>query len=321
MILQRAKEEFAVRVYYWAKSQLEHEIRESFPTLQTFKCGVGWQTYQFMRLLDRPEKLCFGHALLKKHHPHAVRVLGEKQSPEERIQLARYEAFWKIRHFYWCIHCSRQNQQLVEFYLDMLEQGLDETEAVLILGGDGFENKKNLKSKLDEIFRAIPPSFEEQLIIRKSNGETETFASKRKLQRATELAFSDRFGDRCIEGESGKKGDRFSLMKMEFCGWVTSTMFDFGEDETSLECGHLIASPDRHPVICAPLMRLVNYMSFGCGLAGNGCWNYVLPNEIESTCAMAIRFCDEFFEALPALLKGLEYDVVELDDLNPRANQ
>ena len=81
------------------------------------------------------------------------------------------------------------------------------------------------------------------------------------------------------------------------------------------------ASPDRNPVICAPLMRLTNYMSFGCGLAGNGHWDYVLPNEIESTCAMAIKLCGQFFEALPALLKGLEYDVVELDDSNPRANQ
>ncbi len=87
MNLQEVRNEFNVRYYLWAQLEADKEIADSFPHLQSFKGGMTWKMYQFMRQLDPSLQKTYSRALLKQYHAAAVKLLGNKLSNEEEILL------------------------------------------------------------------------------------------------------------------------------------------------------------------------------------------------------------------------------------------
>ena len=306
MTIDCAKEEFVVRLYHWSRSQFEREIHDSFPTLRTFKSGHAWNVFQFMQTLGPSQQLVFAHALLKRYHREAVAVLDERQSREEEILLVRFYAFWQIRPFYWFMRCFEDSQQVIESCLHM-------SEASIVFGDNLPNGEKTLRSRLEAIYGSIPPSFAEELEMRKVNGEKVKFASKRKLQSAVTRTFLKAFGEKCINVQSHEMMD--PSIDIECAGWTIETLFWFGRSHTLLNLTHAIVSPNRFAYrevsgVRSSIKSLANCLSVSCWLGIAGQWDYVLPNEIESTCESAIKLCSHFFGALSMLLEGLEYSVI-----------
>ena len=83
MELSEAKLEFEIRYYWWAISEWEKEINESFPNLRLFKGGSFQRLHQFMQNLDKEKQSALAHSLLKRCHPNAVKKLGIITTDEE----------------------------------------------------------------------------------------------------------------------------------------------------------------------------------------------------------------------------------------------
>ncbi len=90
MTVLEAKREFSARYYRWALSVAESEARAGFPSLQIFKGGLTWKTYQFVQKLSEADRLLFVRAQLKRY------LAGgnvELLSKEEKAILDRYGIF------------------------------------------------------------------------------------------------------------------------------------------------------------------------------------------------------------------------------------
>ena len=96
MTFLKAKQEFGIRYYLWATSDFEREIDESFPYLRSFKTSSGWNLVQFMEPLRRSERLILMNGLLKRFHPKAVQLVGDKTTPEEEEMRDRFLTFSRI---------------------------------------------------------------------------------------------------------------------------------------------------------------------------------------------------------------------------------
>jgi hypothetical protein len=93
MELSEAKLEFEIRYYWWAISEWEKEINESFPNLRLFKTGSFRHLLQFMQNLDKEEQFVLAHGLLKRFHPNAVKKLGASVTEEEIALRERCDKF------------------------------------------------------------------------------------------------------------------------------------------------------------------------------------------------------------------------------------
>jgi hypothetical protein len=93
MELSEAKLEFEIRYYWWAISEWEKEINESFPNLRLFKAGSFQHLHQFMQNLDKEEHLVLAHALLNRFHSSAVKKLGVITTEEEIALLEKRDKF------------------------------------------------------------------------------------------------------------------------------------------------------------------------------------------------------------------------------------
>lgn len=90
-----AQAEFNLRLYRWAKINLEEEMRESFPSFQF--CGkVPSRTCQFLSSLDQHSRAALGSALLLATHKDAAKVLNEVISDEATALMRQLENLrWK----------------------------------------------------------------------------------------------------------------------------------------------------------------------------------------------------------------------------------
>ena len=93
MKLIEAKQEFRIRYYYWAISQFEREINESFPILRTFKIGQMWEAHQFMQQITKSEQLTLAKGLLRGAYSDTAKILGETLSDEADPLLKRFNKF------------------------------------------------------------------------------------------------------------------------------------------------------------------------------------------------------------------------------------
>lgn len=93
MTFEKAKKEFEIRYYYWATSQFEKEIAESFPTLRTFKIGRMWEAYQFMQQITKDEQFTLAKSQLRKVYSDTAKILGESISDEENLLLNKFDKF------------------------------------------------------------------------------------------------------------------------------------------------------------------------------------------------------------------------------------
>jgi hypothetical protein len=92
MTFSKAKNEFDIRYYLWAKSEFEREIEQSFPDLRLSNIVGVPSLYHLMRLFTRSDQLNLAHGLLKRFHPQAVEALNEECSREEMSLLAKRDA-------------------------------------------------------------------------------------------------------------------------------------------------------------------------------------------------------------------------------------
>ena len=314
MEFSKAKQEFQIRYYLWTSSEWEKEINESFPNLRSFKSGSVWETYQFMRLLDKNEQLILARALLKRFHSDAVKSLGESCSVEEENLRRVRDDFPQIKQQHQFVQQLQKEGQpdLAEFWIKRLRN-----DAANVPSVGFFHDDKSMLSQLSAVLQRIPLSFEEQVTVRKKAGEKFRFAGKRKLQNVITEKFKSAFGDQCIHHDYDDIGDPHTNFEMKCCGWILSTHFWFGRGNNLINYCHGISSPtkihhERCSEITAPALILGQMISLSSwlGLTSQIQWEYVFSEEVETTCDAVIQQCRYFIEVAPKLLKGLESENV-----------
>jgi len=248
-----AKQEFQIRHYYWAATEFEKEICESFPILRTFKNGPIWEAHQFMQQLTKDERLTLAQGLLRRSYPDTAKILGEGLSDEANLLLNRFDKFRSL------------------FY------------------GQARNDLSGQKAK---------------------------YASKRKLRKAIEIAFTKAYGSRCLKIQIEKDWDPW--FEMKFAGWIVATRFAFGRRQSMICYYHSIESETKVPnpefprEYWMPTMRLGHWLSLASwlGISGQTEWSSLLEGEVDQACDAVIKCCGRFFEAVPQLLKGLEVDKI-----------
>jgi hypothetical protein len=188
--------------------------------------------------------------------------------------------------------------------------------AVTALGEGPWDVEDCLPSRPD-VYRPMPPTVAQELAVRKRAGEKIRFVSKRKLRKAVMVKFKDAFGSQCIGPEEVYDEDPSAYLRMKCCGWLLQTSFWFGRRENLISYSHTIASETRithpdNPEITGPAMVLAHGISFSAwlGLNSQTQWEYLLNEDVEPACDAVIKLCGHFFEVLPKLLKGLEFDKI-----------
>jgi hypothetical protein len=252
MTLIEATQEFQIRYYYWAISEFEKEIGESFPILGTFKNGPIWEAHQFMQQIDKNAQLTLAKGLVKRTYPNIANILGKRLSDEENLLLNRFD---------------------------------------------------NLRSEFHGQ-AGIDPC-----------GQKIKYVSKSKLRKAIEIAFIKAYGSRCVKILATEEGwDPF--FEMKFAGWIVTTSFSFGRHQSMISYQHSIGSEAKvsiqeYPPECwPPAMRLARSLTLlsGLGITGQTQWVSLAKGDVDQACDAVIKCCGHFFEAVPKLLKGLEFE-------------
>ncbi len=312
--LEKAKQEFNVRLYLWAGSEWEREIADSFPTLQKFKSGSVWQTYQFIRRLGQADQFTTARGLLKRFHTEAVKALGETCTREEESLRFLRDDFFRIRTSYQIIQGLEATGQQAE--ADVLFQ-MHRADFMGIAGEPYFNDKKSLLSRLDGIYQEVGPSFEEKLALRKKAGEKIKFANKRKLQSAITDKFKQTFGTQCLNHEFDDVGDPHSRFDIKCGGWILSTSFWFGRGKNLINYNQSISSEEifeqhgpnglfKAPRVMAIMISLTSWL----GITSQIQWEYITPDETDSTCEEVMKQVSHFADVAPKLLKGLDVEKI-----------
>lgn len=222
------------------------------------------------------------------------------------LRLFKSGACWQLHQFM---------QQLFKGEQLILSHGLLKSfhSKILPLLGQSISTDENILLNRFVEFRGQfngirVPKFE-------STGEKIKFASKRQVQKVIAAKFLHAYESRCIKIPTGEGRDL--RYEMKFAGWIVTTQFIFSGRASVLDYNHAIESeatipnPPFPPELWMPVMSLQNYISFGrwLGLGGTS-WECLLPEEVEPACDMAIKFCGQFYDALPKLLKGLEFEKI-----------
>jgi hypothetical protein len=103
--------------------------------------------------------------------------------------------------------------------------------------------------------------------------------------------------------------------RRKFAGWIVSTDFTFGRQESLISYKHAIVSEDviHHPdntEITAPALWLTFFSWIGISPME---WEYLLPEDVEPACDSIVELCRQAFDVLPKLLQGIERDKVTAD--------
>jgi hypothetical protein len=262
-----------------------------------------------MQTLKRNEQLMLAHAILRRWHSDAATALGESSSVEKEALLWRHDNFFRMRGFWQRMPQFKEKYQHVAAAQYHFQNVL--RDLAKIIGEACFVDDNSLNARLDDLFRNVPSPLEDQIVARKHAGEKIKFASKRKLLRLMATKFASAFGDQCVGSDRQLDGDPFLYFERKCCGWIIRTDFWFGRGETVLECSHTISSevvvehrfPDASDRYCFKHLALDRNIY-------NTVWESLLPEDLESACDAAIKYCAHFFEVLPKLLKGLEYEKI-----------
>jgi len=83
MIIHKAPDAFVVSLYGWACADFRREIEEGFPLLRGVENPTTYGLLSVMESLPNARRLLLASGLLKRFHPRAVEILGEKISTEE----------------------------------------------------------------------------------------------------------------------------------------------------------------------------------------------------------------------------------------------
>jgi hypothetical protein len=160
-------------------------------------------------------------------------------------------------------------------------------------------------------FNLKPQGLELEISARQASGEKIKFASKAKLRSAILKQFKEAFGHQCI-GLALVGLDPELSFKMEYCGWLLKTDFDFRGRDQQVVYSHQIKSETvkeadgvRDGVLGFP--SLTGWL----GTRGEICWGYLMDEDIQGMCDFIVQRCRHFFGIAPKLLKGLEAEKIE----------
>ena len=183
--------------------------------------------------------------------------------------------------------------------------------------GEGSSDVEDALPSRPEVYRPMPTTVAQELAARKRAGEKIKFVSKRKLRKAVMASFKNAFGSQCVMPEQIYDQDPSVYFYMKCCGWLLQTGFWFGRYECLIDYKHTIASETRithpdNPEVTGPPMVLAHSMSFCAwlGLNSQTQWEFLLDEDVEPACDAAMKLCGHFFQVLPKLLKGLEFDKI-----------
>ena len=138
------------------------------------------------------------------------------------------------------------------------------------------------------------------------------YSNKSKLRRVILTKFKAAFGHECIGLECVGLDQELNF-KMKICGWIVSTNFNF-ERHQRVDFHHHIysASFNEYRGAQIPTMILGGMLCYHSWLfkASQTDWAQLLDEDIEPVCDFIIQYCRRFFEVLPKMLKGLEFENV-----------
>jgi hypothetical protein len=308
-----AQREFETRLCLWANSEWEKEIAESFPNLRLFKSGLPWQTCQFLKQLTKSEQSALARALLERRWPDAADALDDGSSTEGVLLRSIRDDFFRIRGLY--RHMQRLEKER-EFTQARVLFEMIRSDAVKVAGGH-FENDKQLRSRLDAVFEPIPSTFDEEVAAMELAGKKIEYVNKRTLMKAMKTKYLCAFENQSIVPHYADGGEPGFAFQMQCCGWILTTSFDFGRRENWIEYCHDIASEDTFEQN-GPQGRFREFLRIGrnvsfCSWVGVDAvtqWGQLTKSEVEPACESAIKFCRQFFEVTPKLLKGLELEKI-----------
>jgi hypothetical protein len=182
-------------------------------------------------------------------------------------------------------------------------------DAVQIIGEKFTPDEERLLAQLRE-FRLNSPDLETDLHAKQQAGEKIKFAGKAKLRRVIIGRFKEAFGSNCIDlAIVGLDPDL--NFKMQCCGWRLNTHFEFNGAARQITYFHQISSetakePDGVRAIILGFPSLCGWL----GLRGDVEWGYLKENDIQPVCDFVIQRCRHFFEVVPKLLKGIEFEMI-----------
>ena len=158
----------------------------------------------------------------------------------------------------------------------------------------------------------IPQSFEEQVKDRKKAGEKIKFVSKKKLQQILTQKVKDVFGNQYAECRIDE--GHWTAFDVKCGGWMLTTQFTFGRQQSVLRHWHTIGSQAKipHPMI-PEVMYPVMILCRGIGWPCSWQWEYLMDEDVELACDETFKYCRYFYEAAPKLLKGLEIENIAVN--------
>ena len=322
MTFAKAKEEFQVRYYLWARSEWERQIDESFPDLSSFKAGPAWETLHYLRHLSRREKLLVAGGLLKRFHPDAVKTLGEMCAPEEVIFRGRRDHFFRLREEYraLCELESSEQREAGPFAWQILRgRVMDLLGEIDFPAGEPFKHQRDatLRSELEALFRRIPSTYEAGIVAKKKAGERVRFLGKRKVQKIVMAGFEKAFGAQCVDSSYDDVGDPSSSYDIKGPGgWLISTHFWLGRGTSLIDYSYAVfseAKVEQHgqngPYTASLVLGAMLSLCAWLGICSQTQWEYLSTvEEVEGACNSALEECRHFFEVAPKLLAGLEFE-------------
>jgi len=185
------------------------------------------------------------------------------------------------------------------------------SDAIKLLGEGCSDEEKCWLNKFDKTRAQFNESALNVASIQKIK-----YASKSKLRKAMGATFAKVYRERCVNMQIGKDWDPWFEMKI--AGWIVTTRFTFGRHESMINYYHSIESEAKIPNLefppefWMPAMRLEHLMSFASwlGICGQTQWMHLAGGDVDEACEAVIKFCGQFFEAVPGLLKGLEFESI-----------
>lgn len=157
--------------------------------------------------------------------------------------------------------------------------------------------------------RQLPGTWEGRFA-QKNEADMPKLATRKQLKKSMLAQFGATFGDQCLPVDplENKTDPEF---RMKYKGWVICTGFNFGRWDPEIGLsqgvwnGHWITK-EQPTVLFANSLRI--QMSYGAEIGFCSDWREIAVEDIEPTCAEVIEHCRRMFDALPALLDGLELE-------------
>jgi hypothetical protein len=214
-------------------------------------------------------------------------------------------SFWKRYRF---MQQLDRREQLI------LASGLlkrSNPDAVQALSENFTPEENALLTQLRE-FSLKSEGLEAEILATQRAGEKIKFASKAKIRRTILNQFKTAFGSECFNLAIVGMDPELEF-KMKCCGWPLETNFEFNGVNRQISYSHRIISdtakePDGVRAIILGFPSLSGWL----GIRGDTQWEYLMDEDIQPACDFIIQRSRHFFEIVPKLLKGLEFEKLTL---------